>query len=245
MKTLGLIGKNISYSFSRLYFTNKFEKENLSKIEYVNFDIEAISNVKDILQNEKNVGFNVTIPYKEEMLPFLDQLDEHAQAIGAVNVIVKKEGKTIGSNTDWIGFLQSLPDDVNKLHKKALVLGTGGASKAIVYALQQVGIEALRVSRFKKDGAISYKDLTHELIQSHTLIIHTTPIGTFPQIEKSIDFPFEHITEQHYVYDLIYNPEETMFLKKAKKRGARTQNGYLMLIYQAEAAWKMWGLNNL
>lgn len=240
MKKLGLIGKNISYSFSRKYFSDKFEKEQIKNLEYINFDVENLSKIPSILRDTNHLGFNVTIPYKEQIITFLDTLDAHAKNIGAVNTIIKKSDKLIGSNTDWIGFLNSLPSDVKNNCKKALILGTGGASKAIAYSLQQLGIDYKKVSRNYEKGNLCYKDLNKEIIENHHFIIHTTPIGTYPNIASCIDFPFQYLSNRHFVYDLIYNPEITIFLQKSKEQGARIQNGHKMLIQQAEAAWKLW-----
>ena len=236
MKTYGLIGKNISYSFSRNYFANKFKKEDIKNSQYINFDIDNLSELNNIF-NTNNFGFNVTIPYKEVIIPYLDSLDFHAEKIGAVNTIKLENGKKIGFNTDWIGFKKSIEPLLNSHHTKALILGTGGASKAVIYALDQLKIETLMVSRY---GEISYEDLSEEIIQNHAIIINCTPVGTFPNIDAAPEIPYHFITKNHFAYDLIYNPAETLFLKKCKEKGAVVKNGLEMLEIQAEASWKIW-----
>lgn len=236
MKTYGLIGKNISYSFSRNYFANKFKKEDVKNSQYINFDIDNLSELNNIF-NTDNFGFNVTIPYKEAIIPYLDSLDFHAEKIGAVNTIKLENGKKIGFNTDWIGFKKSIEPLLNSHHTKALILGTGGASKAVIYALDQLKIETLMVSRY---GEISYEDLSEEIIQNHAIIINCTPVGTFPNVDAAPEIPYHFITKNHLAYDLIYNPAETLFLKKCKEKGAVVKNGLEMLEIQAEASWKIW-----
>ncbi len=236
MKTYGLIGKNISYSFSRNYFANKFKKEDIKNSQYINFDIDNLSELNNIF-NTDNFGFNVTIPYKEAIIPYLDSLDFHAEKIGAVNTIKLENGKKIGFNTDWIGFKKSIEPLLNSHHTKALILGTGGASKAVIYALDQLKIETLMVSRY---GEISYEDLSEEIIQNHAIIINCTPVGTFPNVDAAPEIPYHFITKNHLAYDLIYNPAETLFLKKCKEKGAVVKNGLEMLEIQAEASWKIW-----
>lgn len=236
MKTYGLIGKNISYSFSRNYFNNKFKNENVLNSQYVNFDIDNLSELNNMF-NINNYGFNVTIPYKETIILYLDSLDFHAEQIGAVNTIKIENEKKIGFNTDWIGFKKSLESLLKPHHKKALILGTGGASKAVIYALKQLQIQTLIVSR---NGETTYEDLSEEIIQNHTIIINCTPVGTFPNTDSAPEIPYEFITKNHLVYDLIYNPAETLFLKKCKENGAVTKNGLEMLEIQAEESWKIW-----
>lgn len=236
MKTYGLIGKNISYSFSRNYFANKFKKEDIKNSQYINFDIDNLSELNNIF-NTDNYGFNVTIPYKEAIIPYLDSLDFHAEKIGAVNTIKLENGKKIGFNTDWIGFKKSIEPLLKSHHTKALILGTGGASKAVIYALDQLKIETLIVSRY---GKTSYQDLSEEIIQNHAIIINCTPVGTFPNVDAAPEIPYHFITKNHLAYDLIYNPAETLFLKKCKEKGAVVKNGLEMLEIQAEASWKIW-----
>lgn len=238
----GLIGKNISYSFSRAYFANKFEAENLPH-SYVNYDLHAIEELKNIISNTPNLkGLNVTIPYKEDVIPLLDELDQRAKAIGAVNTIkILESQELIGYNTDYYGFKNSLKSHLKIHHKKALILGTGGASKAIAYALKKLKIDYDYVSRTKKEHVkFLYTDLTEDIIASHTIIINCTPIGTFPDINACPDLPYNAITDKHILYDLIYNPEQTKFLKYGALKKALTINGLEMLKLQAEKSWNIW-----
>lgn len=237
----GLVGRNISYSFSRGYFADKFKSEGLPH-SYVNFDLESIEELKDIIENTSNLkGLNVTIPYKEEVIPLLDKLNKRAKKIGAVNTIKIKKGKHIGYNTDYYGFKNSLKPHLKKHHKRALILGTGGASKAIAHALKKLNIERHYVSRTKKEGVTyTYSELTEEIINSFQVIINCTPIGTFPNVNECPNIPYEAITEQHILYDLIYNPEETKFLNYGNIKGATTINGLEMLKLQAEKSWGIW-----
>jgi len=243
MSKYGLIGKNISYSFSRNYFKNKFEKENIADSTYVNFDIEVIDDFPTHVKNTSKLkGLNVTIPYKESIIPFLDKLSKKAKAIGAVNTIrITKKGNLVGYNTDCYGFSKSLKPHLKPQHKKALVLGTGGASKAIAFSLKTLGIKYAFVSRNLNPGVTyTYDSLTTSIVKKHPLIINCTPLGTHPNITISPNIPYEGITPKHLLFDLIYNPEETIFLKKGKKLGAKTLNGYKMLELQAEKAWEIW-----
>lgn len=237
----GLVGKNISYSFSRGYFADKFKNENLPH-SYVNFDLQSIDELKDIIENTSNLkGLNVTIPYKEEVIPLLDKLNKRAKKIGAVNTIKIKKGKLIGFNTDYDGFKNSLKPHLKKHHKNALILGTGGASKAIAHALKKFSIKYHYVSRNKKEGVTyTYSKLTEDIITSFQIIINCTPIGTFPNINECPDIPYDGITDKHILYDLIYNPEETKFLNCGKLKGATTINGLEMLKLQAEKSWEIW-----
>ena len=237
MKTYGLIGKNIDYSFSKNYFNNKFNNEGIFNSQYVNFDIDNLNHLNKIFNN-KNHGFNVTIPYKELIIPYLDSLDIHAERIGAVNTIKILHNKKIGYNTDWIGFKKSIEPLLLPHHKKALILGTGGASKAIKYALKQLKISYSTVSR--NHGNFTYDDLNNEIIENHQIIINCTPVGTFPNSKETPKINFNFITNKHLAYDLIYNPTETLFLKKCKANGAIIKNGLEMLEIQAEEAWKIW-----
>ena len=246
MKRLGLIGKNISYSFSKSYFKKKFEEHQLPFI-YENFDIENISQFPKLLENNTDIiGFNVTIPYKESIIPYLDVLDKKAKKIGAVNTItIAENGKIKGYNTDCYGFKKSIEPLLKKHHKKALILGTGGASKAIVYALKKLKIKFEFVSRTTKKGVkFTYDSLTVDDIKSYNIIINCTPIGTFPNVNACPNIPYDGITEAHLLYDLIYNPEETKFMRLGKDQKAQTTNGYEMLVLQAEKAWRIWNASN-
>ena len=242
MKTYALVGRNISYSFSRRYFAEKFAKEQITDCEYINFDIPYIEELPALIAATPTLaGMNVTIPYKEAVLPLLDLQSEALMAIKACNTIkMLPSGKLKGDNTDYIGFRDSLIPLLQPHHNRALILGTGGASKAVAFALSQLGIPFLLVSRESSAIAISYHELTKEIIENHSLIINTTPLGTFPKTEAFPPIPYQWITSQHLLYDLIYNPEKTTFLAKGATQGATILNGYPMLVLQAEAAWKIW-----
>ena len=236
----GLIGKDISYSFSKNYFTLKFKKLGLNDYEYVNFDLKSIDEFKDLISKELK-GLNVTIPYKESIINFLDEIDDEAKLIGAVNTIkIDKRGRLTGFNTDVYGFEESLKPRLKKSHKKALVLGTGGASKAVCYVLDKLKIDYLLVSRSPEKTQISYTDLNRSLLEKYTIIINCTPLGTYPKVEEYPKIPYDCITKKHLLYDLIYNPEKTRFLKEGEKRGADISNGLKMLELQAEKSWKIW-----
>ncbi len=244
MKQYGLIGKMLSHSFSKKYFEEKFKRENISAV-YENFEIGDISQVEEIFSAQPNLfGLNVTIPYKEQIIPYLDEVDEQAQKIGAVNTIYidKATGKKKGYNTDYYGFKQSLKPFLENQHQRALILGTGGASKAVAYVLNELGIITAFVSRNPTaDNQLSYDDLNENLMQSFLLIVNTTPLGTFPNIDEKPAINYDAITPNHLLYDLVYNPAETAFLKEGKERGALTINGEQMLQLQAEKAWEIWG----
>lgn len=244
MHKLGLVGKDISYSFSAAYFTEKFKKENLP-FTYQNFDLQDISELEEILKNDKSIsGLNVTIPYKEQVIPLLHSLNKKAKKIGAVNTItISSKGKLKGYNTDYYGFKKSIQPLLKSHHKKALILGTGGASKAIVYALKKLRIKHDYVSRTSKAGVtFLYSDLTEKIINDYTIIINCTPIGTFPNVNECPNIPYEGITDKHILYDLIYNPERTKFLRCGQLKGATICNGMKMLELQAKKAWKIWDL---
>jgi len=240
---LGLIGKNISYSFSKKYFTDKFKKLNLSTYSYKNYDLPEIEEFPFIIyQREDDFrGFNVTIPYKQSILKYLDEVTEEAQNIGAVNTIkITNENKLIGYNTDIYGFQKSLEPLLQKHHNKALILGTGGASKAVAFALSKLGIKFEFVSRNVAENTFLYSILNKQIIEEFTIIINCTPLGTHPNIEESPNIPYEFITNKHLLFDLIYNPQETKFLREGKKRGAIIKNGLEMLELQAEKSWEIW-----
>ena len=241
-KLFGLIGKNINYSFSKKYFTAKFEKEELIGYSYENFDLQAISQFPKIIRKNSNLkGLNVTIPYKEKIIPYLDKLNDKATKIGAVNCIkITKKGKLKGYNTDYYGFKKSLKPLLQPHHQKALILGTGGASKAVAYALEELGILHTFVSRSKTEDALDYKYINATTFDNFQIIINCTPLGTHPNIDEFPPIPYDFFTEEHIAFDLIYNPEETEFLKRAKAKNATTKNGYEMLVLQAEKGWKIW-----
>lgn len=245
MNKLGLLGKNISYSFSRAYFKEKFLNEGITDTEYGNFDLESIDLLPSILKNTENLrGMNVTIPYKEAVMPYLDKINKKAKAIGAVNTIrITKKGKLIGYNTDCYGFKKTLQPHLKPHHKSALILGTGGASKAIAYTFKELGIPYHYVSRKESEGIrFTYDSLTENDIKNNQIIINSTPLGTFPNIEDCPNIPYQAITSQHILFDLIYNPKETKFLSLGKAQQAKTINGLNMLKLQAEKAWAIWKL---
>lgn len=240
MDNYGLIGKNIGYSFSKDYFTQKFSKENIPAT-YRNFDLKGIEEISKIFKTVPGLrGLNVTIPYKEAVLPLLDSIHPVAAEIGAVNTIRFNGGKTIGYNTDHSGFLQALEPFLKAHHRKALILGTGGASKAVAYVLKSKGITFKFVSRTASNGQLSYSELNKETIEEYKIIINSTPLGTFPQTEAFPEIPYQYLGKEHLLYDLIYNPSVTRFLSQGGQRGATVSNGYKMLVYQAEKAWEIW-----
>lgn len=238
----GLLGKQIDYSFSRSYFSKKFNSENLP-YTYINFDLNQIEDVLEVIQSNSDLkGLNVTIPYKESIIPFLDGVNKRAQEIGAVNTIrITNQKQLIGFNTDYLGFKKSLESYLESHHRSALILGTGGASKAVAYALDTLDISHDFVSRsLSQNSKFLYTDLTPQIVSSYTIIINCTPIGTFPNVNHCPDIPYEGIGPNHICYDLIYNPEQTKFLSCGELQGATTINGLEMLEIQAEEAWKIW-----
>ena len=223
------------HSFSAKYFTEKFAREQIDA-EYSLYPLKELSveGVKELL--DRLDGMNVTMPYKQDVMACLDRLDETAEAVGAVNVVYKH----VGYNTDCLGFMESLKPLLRDYDKKALVLGTGGASKAACYGLKQLGLAPTLVSRTPKDGMIGYEDLNEEIMASHTVIVNCTPLGMLPDVDSCPDIPYEQISSRHLLFDCVYNPEETLFLKKGKAQGATIKNGMEMLTGQAKAAWKIW-----
>jgi shikimate dehydrogenase len=241
MKQFALIGYPLGHSFSKKYFEEKFVKENLQDCVFDLFAIKEIEEFKNLLFNHKNlIGLAVTIPHKETVMPFLDNITEAAKEIGAVNCITFINGKTKGYNTDVIGFEKSLKPLLKAHHTKALILGTGGASKAVQYVLKSLGIHFLLVSRTKTNNTITYEDVSEEILQNHLLIINTTPLGMSPNEEGLPDIPYQNLTAKHLLYDLIYKPEKTMFLQKGEEKGCTIKNGLEMLVLQAEENWKIW-----
>ncbi|NKI27683.1 shikimate dehydrogenase [Arenibacter sp. 6A1] len=240
----GLIGKNISYSFSKGYFTNKFSKMGLDTHSYENFDLEEITEFTNLLKDNNNiVGFNVTIPYKEQIMPLLTKIQPEAQKIGAVNTIKVIGNNTYGYNTDAHGFQQSIAPHLKAHHSKALILGTGGASKAVAHVFAELGIRYKFVSRNPAEGQLQYRDLNRDIMDNYSVIVNCTPLGTFPNIEDKPTIPYSLITEKHLLYDLIYNPEKTAFLLAGEAQGAQICNGANMLELQAEKAWSIWNSN--
>ena len=241
IKSYGLIGYPLSHSFSKKYFTEKFQRESIADYVYELFPIDSITRLPEILSNNPSLaGLNVTIPYKEQVIDYLDTCSSVVEEIGACNCIKIKDGKLTGYNTDVIGFSTSLEPKLKSSHKKALVLGTGGAAKAVHYVLKQKGIDFLQVSRKSSDLSISYEDINEQLLKDYTLIVNTTPLGMHPDVDKAPDIPYQFIGTEHYLFDLVYNPPMTKFLSEGKKRGAEIENGADMLVIQAEASWDIW-----
>ena len=241
MNTYALVGKNIAYSFSRNYFKEKFKREGITNSQYINFDIQSLEQLPELLLTTPNVkGLNVTIPYKREIIPFLQAIDPTAEAIGAVNTVKITPQGFIGFNTDCYGFSESLRPLLQPHHTQALILGTGGASGAVAYALKQLGIGYRFVSRTPREGQLSYNQLTPEILQTHQLIINCTPLGTYPTVDEYPPIPYQYITSAHLLYDLIYNPPQTAFLAQGVQHGATTSNGQRMLELQAEKSWELW-----
>jgi shikimate dehydrogenase len=244
-RTFGLIGYPLTHSFSRKFFTEKFANEHLDA-EYLNFEIPSITDLPGlIVANPDLEGFNITIPYKEQIIPYLDEISDAAKEIKAVNTVkIVRNGTSYslhGFNTDIHGFQESIRPILQKQHKKALVLGTGGASKAIVKALKNLGIETQLVSRSPKSTSeISYTSLDKEILSRYDIIVNTSPIGTYPKVEEKPEIPYSYITSDHLLFDLVYNPEVTAFLMQGIDRGSTTKNGLEMLHLQALAAWDIW-----
>ncbi len=244
MKQYGLIGRSLSHSFSKKYFTEKFKKENISDCSYDLFEIDDIELFPKVLKEHSGLkGLNVTIPYKETILDFLTDIDENAAAIGAVNTIklLTNSKSIVGYNTDYYGFKKSLKPFLDINHERALILGTGGAAKTIKHVLNELNIDCLFASRHpKKENEIAYNDINEYVVKHHQLIINSTPVGMFPNTENAPVLNYGSLTEKHLLYDLIYNPSETQFLKKGKEKGCITINGMQMLKLQAEKSWEIW-----
>lgn len=242
IKQYGLIGFPLSHSFSPSYFKAKFEREKIANCHYDLFPLKKIEDFSALLEVQKNLsGLNVTIPYKEEIIPYLDEMDEIAKSVGAVNTIQFENGKLKGYNTDVIGFQESLSGIVQDFHTKALILGTGGAAKAIAYALDQMNIRYIFISRHpNNENEISYEYLTEKVLNKFLLIINTTPLGMSPDINISPLQNTQLLSKNHLVFDLIYNPEKTLLLQQAAQQGANIKNGQEMLELQAEASWDIW-----
>lgn len=244
MDKYGLIGFPLGHSFSKSFFNEKFQNEGIDA-EYINFEIKGIDELPEVLATNPELrGLNVTIPYKEKVLSFLDYISVEARAIGAVNVIrVDHKGDDVvlkGYNSDVIGFTKSIEPLLETFHRKALILGTGGASKAINYGLKSLGLETVLVSRYERPGTIQYKDITPDVVKEYNVIVNCTPSGMFPHYDECPDLPYEALDNHNLLYDLIYNPDETLFMKKGRERGAQTKNGLEMLLLQAFASWDFW-----
>lgn len=234
---LGLIGRNISYSFSKKYFEQKFQKLLLSHYSYEIFELENLDNISELMKTLNLKGLNVTIPYKEKVIPFIDELSEEAQDIGAINCIKIENGKTKGYNTDAFGFEKTLLLHKQENQQSAIVLGNGGAAKAVKFVLTKHNIPFITVSR---NTEINYENLTPEQVSENLIIVQCTPVGTFPNVEDSVQIPFEALGKNHLIIDLVYNPEYSKFIKNAAEYGAKTVNGLYMLEQQAEKAWEIW-----
>ena len=245
-KKYGLIGYPLGHSFSKEYFNNKFISENIDA-EYINFEINNLKELKNVLQaNPDLCGLNVTLPYKMDVIPYLNSITDNARSIGAVNVIKFKRGGFFtklhleGHNSDINGFKQSIEPLLKNTHKKALILGTGGASKAIYHGLQQLGLDAMFVSRSQETEGIIYDEITPDVLEDYTVIVNATPLGMYPHTDSCPDILYQNLTPNHLLYDLIYNPDETLFMKKGKNAGAVVKNGLEMLLLQAFISWEIW-----
>jgi shikimate dehydrogenase len=238
MRTFGLIGKSLEHSFSSQYFNEKFFKEGITDTQYLNFELKHISEFTELIKTNKLSGLNITIPYKESIIPFLDELNEEAQEIGAVNTIQFSNGKTIGHNTDHIGFTNSIKPLLED-RNKAIILGDGGAAKAIKYALKKLNIEYKTINR---NTSFDYLDITKQITGYYTIIINTTPVGSYPNINNFPKIPYEYLNQNYLLFDLIYNPNETKFLAYGKAKNAQTKNGLEMLQLQAEESWNIWNI---
>ncbi len=241
-RLFGLIGYPLSHSFSKKYFDKKFSAEKIDNAFFELFSIEKIEALHEILKLNKNLsGLAVTIPYKKEVLPFLDETDELVNKTGACNCISIRSGKLCGYNTDIMGFEGSFKKNISTHHNKALVLGTGGAATAVEFVLKKMNIPYRSVSRKNNEAdVLTYDQLNKDILQEYSIIINTTPVGTYPNVEEAPALPYEFITKEHYLFDLVYNPAETKFLQLGKEKGAVTQNGYDMLVLQAEENWRIW-----
>lgn len=242
MRNFGLIGYPLSHSFSKGYFAEKFQKEGLLDCRYENYPLPSLDGFPELVARVEDLrGLNVTIPHKEAVIALIDTLDDAARDIGAVNTILFQDGKTTGFNTDIVGFARSLQPLLRVHHDRALILGTGGASKAVAYCLSALQIPYRLVSRRKQSpDMLTYGELTEEVMRTHRLIINTTPLGTSPQVDTCPPIPYHWLEGHHLLYDLVYNPAETLFLRKGKAQGAAIKNGYQMLVLQAEASWAIW-----
>lgn len=244
-KIYGIIGKPLIHSYSPQFFNEQFKLRKMADSRYERFELPAIDVFPELIASQPDLrGLNVTIPYKQLVMPFLDEIDERAKTIGAVNVVkvTRENGKTLlkGFNSDWYGFRTSLKPMLKPWHTGALVLGTGGASKAVTYCLEDLGIEYLMVSRNKKEGIVTYEELDEEIMDRYKIVINTTPLGTFPNVKQCPEIPYHLLTKQHIAYDLTYNPIRTLFLHQAQTKGCDTKNGWEMFVYQALRSYEIW-----
>lgn len=243
-KIYGLIGYPLTHSFSQNYFNQKFRNENIDA-EYVNFEIPDIGDLMEVISENPNLhGLNVTIPYKEQVIPYLDEIDEDAAQIGAVNVIkfIRNKNSVIfkGYNSDIIGFCDSIAPLLTPNRNKALILGTGGAAKAVYHGLKKLGVEPIYVSRNKQEGMLTYGELSNDIMAEYKVIVNTTPLGMYPRMDECPNIPYQCLTKEHLCYDLLYNPDVTLFMKRAEENGAEVKNGLEMLLLQAFAGWNIW-----
>ena len=239
-KKLGIIGRNISYSFSKKYFEDKFQRLMLKNYSYEIFDLEDLTEVEKVFEIPNLIGINVTIPYKEKIIPYLDELSDEAEKMGAVNCILINGNHKKGFNTDATGFEKTLLIHRKENHQSALILGDGVAAKAVQYVLNKYEIPYQTVSR---KSELNFENITQQTVEENTLIIQCTPVGTFPNVDDCLEFPFEGLSKDHLIIDLIYNPNYTSFIKKSSKQGAKTVNGYYMLEQQAEKNWEIWNFS--
>ena len=240
MDKYGIIGFPLGHSFSKGFFTEKFAREGIDA-QYLNFEIPDATMLKDILrENPELKGLNVTLPHKQAVIPLLDELSDEAREIGAVNVIRVREGKLKGFNSDIIGFTESIRPLLLPHHTKALILGTGGASRAIRVGLNRLGIEWTYVTRSPREGMLAYSDLTPEVMKEYSVIVNCSPVGMFPKVDQAPAIPYESLTPKHLLFDLVYNPEDTLFMQKGREQGAIVKNGLEMLYLQAVASWRFW-----
>lgn len=242
MRRYGLIGYPLSHSFSQKYFTEKFAREGITGCSYSNFPLASIDELPAVLTDAELCGLNVTIPYKEQVLAYLDELSPVVEAVGACNCIRIDGGRCVGHNTDVVGFEASLLPKLGSHHRQALVLGTGGAAKAVEYVLGKLGISYRLVTRRPQDGSndLGYNEVDAALMKAYTLVVNTTPLGMYPKVEEYPPLPYSAVGERHYFFDLVYNPARTLFLQKAADRGAVVENGHEMLLLQAEESWRIW-----
>ena len=241
MRLFGLIGYPLSHSFSKKYFTEKFEKEGLKDCVYENFPIASIDQLRDILKKPGLEGFNITIPYKEQVIGYLDDSETVVKQTKACNCVRIRNNKLMGYNTDIVGFEASLVKTLDRSkHTKALILGTGGSARAVQYVLSKLGIIFRHVSRKPSARSLSYEQITPAVIKEHLLIVNTTPLGMYPNVIQAPQLPYDALTKDHFLFDLIYNPEKTLFLKSGEAKGAQVKNGYEMLVLQAEENWRIW-----
>ena len=240
LKHYGLIGKTLGHSFSAAFFKDYFEKKNI-EAKYSNFELNDIEEILSIFDQNLS-GLNVTFPYKESVLPFLDRLDDSAAQIGAVNVIAFENGEKVGYNTDAYGFAQSIKPFLTFEHERALIFGTGGASKAVAHVFKQIGLDVFYISRNgnEANGVFRYEDINNHMLRSCRVLVNCTPVGTFPDVNACFELPFEHLTPAHLVIDLVYNPAQTELMKRAKAQGAAVMNGLSMLQHQALKSYEIW-----